>query len=513
MTEEDLMIKVPDHPPTAKIARYEEPLYLAEMDEGIQALLGRVIPGAHRLDPNQRNGYVQLTARQRPQHFQLRQNIANHPPMVEDQARQEQNAPLFQFGREQELQGVLRHAVQAPQPPGLGIRAHEQRQQLLQQLLRGYNAAAPEDRDGLLARVRYLSAVNMPEAVAPGLPRANRANRYNMPNGGDVPQPGPLRTGSRYNDEVRLPMLNSLKPYVTEITKQVANHIQAAWVGLMPHTLVIRLQQPIRRGIWNGVHELVEGELEEIDRTVRDIPWERLYGGHGVVAPGQIQHHGAIPAPETAGEYISLHEIIRSCDRNAPPHHQELARQAHAQVIADLGRQQPPPRVAPFHLYGHPDGGQPRGVAGPGFRIQMYLMSRENRVINDRAQGIVRQAMTNNKRGGPANETAGKGNSNARATAEAKVVLQHNAPGRPPHTPSEVTPGTTFQALPQTVATRTQPAGSAASNRPGSKDAPIVLDDDLDFDHDVWAGNRDLTPSRTGKTLPLRGLGDTQWQD
>src|SRR5690606_29795807 len=102
--------------------------------------------------------------------------------------------------------------------------------------------------------------------------------------------------------------------------------------------------------------------------------------GHaGPQGPILVKHYGRIPAPVTEDDYVALHEIIRSRDRRAPPHHEDLARQAHARVMARLGKQQLPPRVAPFFHYGHPDGRAPQGQPSLADRIQTYIVRRRAR--------------------------------------------------------------------------------------------------------------------------------------
>lgn len=213
------------------------------------------------------------------------------------------------------------------------------------------------------------------------------------------------QTKSQYIMEVRMRLTTALHPYIDEITKQVGNHIQAAWIGPMPPHLAASTRQPITREIWKGVPQLVERELEEIDRVVRVSHWEHLYSAEAL-SSGQFRHHGEIAAPETADEYVTLHMIIRSRDRRAPPHHEELARETHSRVIESMGIRQPPPRVAPFHYYGHPDRRPLNGQLGTAERIQKYLERRHARVSRDLARGKALQAVEGDNGPDTASRTA-----------------------------------------------------------------------------------------------------------
>ena len=311
---------------------------------------------------------------------------------------------------------------------------------------------------------------------------------------------------SRYSVEVRLNLETALNPYIEEIAKQVGNHIQAAWVGPMPPHLVASTRDPIMREVRKGVPQLVERELEDIDRVARDIHWENLYSAQGL---DQLQHHGEIAAPETADEYVALHAIIRSRDRRAPPHHEVLARQAHAGVMKSMGKQQPPPRVAPFHHYGHPDRRPPQGQLGTAQRIQKYLEGKRARLLRDPVRSKTLQTATAGTGAGTTNKTGG-GNP-AQPPAPLGLDLVNSGVGSAPQRGTFVvslldTPknerGLASQPSQRTARTGVQPRTPALSTGTGSKDTPILIDD-ADSDDE----SKSNTLLLAGDVLPYRGVG------
>lgn len=432
MTEEELNIKLPDIPAAVKNKKKAaNPRPQAHRGARANAPpLPQVYPVAYMAAPLQPWGPLYPHGQNELQYAQWNQQVGpaqlyQLPQSWPQQQGQPPQAP--QAG--QQLGGIYQHPfipmhlLNQVQPP-VGQRA----QAPVQQLGLRYPPQTPEEhraweqkwmRDALaamnapeaLGRTQAPPATNPPGAAAPG--QHYSANGAALPGGGTAPLSpvGELmkstvnemrQAQSKYSLEIRLALLNALKPYVNEIGKQVGNHIQAAWVGVMPPQVAEAIVRPIiLREAWNGVPKLVDGELEEIDRTVKDTNWEKLYSTTAV-GQGQLRHVGEIPPPDSADEYVAMHAIIRSCDRQAPPHHAEMARRAHATVMVSLGQQQPPPRVAPYHHHGNPD-----YQALQVWRIQKYLSTRWARVSKDRGVNTTGTVQGGGNAAGAINGTAG----------------------------------------------------------------------------------------------------------
>lgn len=370
----------------------------------------------------------------------------------------------------------------------------------------------PEDE--LLPRSPATPPINSPRGL--GAEVINAQHLYNTDGGAGragTPRTEALKNmgqrQSRYSTQLLRRMVLALQPYFDEISQQLSNHIRGSWVGILPSEIPASLANPIREQIWAGVPLLVERELEEIDRVVRDTHWEKLYEPQGE-APGQaaqgaqwqllIRHYGRIPAPETEDEYVALHEIIRSRDRRAPPHHEELARQAHARVMVRLGQQLPPPRVAPFYHYGHPDWRLPQGQPSLSERIQAYMVKRRARELNEQVR---RRAGEESKRAhravwGDGGKSPVQDPAAGPACATQRSVSHPSTPVRSPQAE-----GSEIRLLASQPAQRTWAPDSAGA---GSREAPIMIDDAAADEN--GAG----TPSRGGNALPFRaqmvvGLG------
>lgn len=300
---------------------------------------------------------------------------------------------------------------------------------------------------------------------------------------------------SRYSAQLLRKMTQALQPYFEGISRQIYMHIRVYWTGFLPTEIIESLEKPIEKEIWAGAPLLIEHELEDIDRVVRDINWEKLYEQKKERTRGMplVLHHGKIPAPETEDEYLALHEIIRSCDERAPLHHEVLARQAHGRVMARLGRYQPPPRAGPLFNYAHPDRRQPLEGEPPSFsdRVQGYVIKRRAR---DLTAGLRPRARGKSK---PAHRLVwedGEENPERGAVAEpANAAPNASRPSAPVRSPQDE--GGKVRFLASQPAQRACGAGSAGE---GSREAPIMIDDAPA--EDDGAG----TPSRGVNTLPFR---------
>lgn len=374
-------------------------------------------------------------------------------------------------------------------------------------------APAPTAPPPVFDLTRDRQARNTPEPAVLGGEARRHSTEGNPAPGGRTVSPSPLtqtmedmrQTKSLYSMEVRMSLAAALRPYIEEIAKQVGNHIQAAWVGPMPPHLVASMRDPIRKEVRKGVPDLVERELEEIDRVAGKVRWEKLYSAGGL---HQLQHHGEIAPPETVDEYVALHAIVRSCDQRAPPHHEELALQAHAGVMKNMGKQQPPPRVTPFHHYGRPDQPPPQGQLETAQRIQKYLERKRARSLRHQAEGrIPETAMAGTGDGGkqgkpPAPPCLDLTNTGIRSAPQRRTSLlsllgaARNEQG-PASGPSQLTAGT-----------GAWPSTPASSTGTGSKVTPILVDDADSDDEPKRLPTENMLPY---KEAEARAVGPMSW--
>ena len=362
-----------------------------------------------------------------------------------------------------------------------------------------------EPKDELTRRAPATPPAILPLAILPLARSAEGVDPRHLSNADDgTDREGTPRTEtlknmgqqqSRYSAQLLRRMAQALQPYFEGISRQIHMHILVYWTGFLPQKIIESLEKPIEEEIWAAAPLLVEHELEDIDRVVSGIRWETLYEQKqkGTREMLLVLHHGKIPAPETEDDYLALHEIIRSCDARAPLHHEVLARKAHGQVMARLGRYQPPPRAGPLFNYAHPDRRQPLEGEPPSFsdRIQTYVIKRRARNITAdqrrRAGGESKQAhrfVREDDEESPVRDPVAE-------PAGAALSASH------PNTPvrSSQAEGGEVRSLASQPAQRTRGAGSTGK---GSREAPIMIYDAPA--EDEYAG----TPSRRGNALPFR---------